>query len=122
MLSHDASMKLVREADFSLLLRHDARYSRAGFPTKFVESFAVGTPVIANLTSDLHHYLKDGETGFVCKGPTSEDLELALKHALTLTQEQHSNMRALSRSVAAEAFDYRSYVTPLSNFLYSPEA
>lgn len=122
MLSHDASMKLVRGADFSLLLRRDARYSRAGFPTKFVESMAVGTPVIANLTSDLHRYLSDGQTGFTCTGPTPEDLEIALKRAMTLTQEQHARMRARCRAVAAEAFDYRSYVTPLSKFLISAEA
>lgn len=121
MLSHDASMSLVRKADFSLLLRHDARYSRAGFPTKFVESLAVGTPVIANLTSDLHRYLKDDETGFACTGPAPEDLEVALKRAKTLTREQHSDMRARCRKVAAEAFDYRAFVAPFSSFFRSAE-
>lgn len=121
MLSHDDSMDLVRQADFSLLLRHDARYSRAGFPTKFVESLSVGTPVIANLTSDLHRYLHDEETGFTCAGPTPEDLEASLKRALSLTQEQHASMRAQCRAVAAEAFDYRAYVAPLAQFLRSAE-
>lgn len=121
MLTHDASMSLVRKADFSLLLRHDARYSRAGFPTKFVESLAVGTPVIANLTSDLHRYLRDGATGFACTGPAPEDLEVALKRALTLTQEQHANMRARCRMLAAEAFDYRTFVAAFSKFFRSAE-
>lgn len=119
MLSHGESIDLVRRADFSLLLRHDARYSRAGFPTKFVESLSVGTPVIANLTSDLHHYLRDDETGFTCAGPAPEHLEASLKRALLLTQEQHASMRAQCRAVATEAFDYRAYVEPLSQFLLS---
>jgi len=118
-LSHDAAMDLVRRADFSLLLRHDARYSRAGFPTKFVESLAVGTPIIANLTSDLHRYLKDGGTGFTCAGPAPEDLESALGRALTLTNEQHNAMRMRCRAVAVEVFDYRLFAEPLSQFLHS---
>ena len=116
-LSHDASMDLVRHADFSLLLRRDARYSRAGFPTKFVESLAVGTPVIANLTSDLHQYLTDGETGFTCAGPAPEDMVSALTRALILTIEQHSTMRKRCRELACEAFDYRAFAAPFSDFL-----
>lgn len=121
-LDHSASMDLVRQADFSLLLRHDARYSRAGFPTKFVESLAVGTPVIANLTSDLHRYLKEGETGFVCAGPAPEDLESALLRALGQTHEQHTAMRVRSRTIAAEAFDYRGFSAPISQLLQSAKA
>lgn len=120
-VSHEASLDLVRQADFSLLLRHDARYSRAGFPTKFVESLAVGTPVIANLTSDLHHYLKHQETGIICAGPSPEDLEFALTQALALTQDQVSEMRRACRDVAVRAFDYRAFSTPLSHFLHSAE-
>lgn len=121
MLSHGASMDLVRKADFSLLLRNDARYSRAGFPTKFVESLAVGTPVIANLTSDLHRYLRDGDTGFTCAGPAPENLEAALTRALAMTPEQHAAMRARCRAQATEAFDYRAFIEPLSKFLQSAE-
>lgn len=119
MLSHEAAMGLVGQADFSLLLRHDARYSRAGFPTKFVESLAVGTPVIANLTSDLDHYLKEGQTGFICAGPSSEDMVMALTRALAITQEQHSRMRACCRALATEAFDYRAFAAPVAQFLSS---
>lgn len=119
MLNHGASIDLVRQADFSLLLRHDARYSRAGFPTKFVESFAVGTPVIANLTSDLDRYLRNGDTGFTCAGAAPEHLEAALAHALTMTHEQHTAMRERCRTVATEAFDYRAFAGPLSKFLQS---
>lgn len=118
-INHAESINLVRKADFSILLRNDARYSRAGFPTKFVESFALGTPVIANLTSDLHLYLTDGETGFICKGPNPEDLELELLRALKLTSEQHAAMRLRCRALALKAFDYRAYVAPLSHLLKS---
>ncbi|WP_374383711.1 glycosyltransferase, partial [Thermomonas sp.] len=57
---------LLGLSDFTILIRQKNRLNTAGFPTKFVESFACGTPVIANLTSDLHLHLRDGETGLVC--------------------------------------------------------
>ena len=118
-LSHEASLNLVRQADFSLLLRDNARYSRAGFPTKFVESLSVGTPVIANLTSDLHRYLKSGQTGVTCAGPTPADLESALTQAMALSREQIATMRTTCRTVAESAFDYRAFISPLSQFLQS---
>ena len=53
MLAHGDVQRLVGSTDFSILVRQPCRTSQAGFPTKFVESFACGTPVIANLTSDF---------------------------------------------------------------------
>ncbi len=116
-LNHDASIDLVRQADFSLLLRPDARYSRAGFPTKFVESFSVGTPVIGNITSDLHRYLKSNETGIVCRGPTSEYMIDALLHALKVDDVQHAAMRFRCRKIAEEFFDAKAYISPLVQLL-----
>jgi glycosyltransferase involved in cell wall biosynthesis len=118
-ISHEESMNLVRHADYTLLLRKDARYAHAGFPTKFVESLALGTPVIANLTSDLHIYLKDSETGFICVNPTPEGLVDALSRALDLTEEKHSAIRIRCREVAEASFDYRAFAESLGKFLNS---
>jgi len=118
-LSHSDSIALVRDSDFSLLLRMEARYSRAGFPTKFVESFAVGTPVISNITSDLAKYLLDNETGFICEGPTAANMESALLRALQLSQSDHVMMRTRCRESAVCNFDFRIFSSPLSSFLSS---
>jgi len=115
-LSHAASLELVRSSDFSLLLRNDARYSKAGFPTKFVESLTVGTPVIANLTSDLALHLRDGQTGFICTGPSAEDLMLGLSKAATMSIEFHETMRRACRAHAQKAFDYRVFTESMSTF------
>lgn len=116
-LSHQRSLELVRSSDYSLLLRHDARFSRAGFPTKFVESFAVGTPVISNLTSDLNLFLKDGMTGFVSTGSSSNELKFALLRAMKISHRDYLSMRAQCRDVAAKSFDYRLYSESLINLL-----
>lgn len=120
-LGHADSMDLVRRADFSLLLRNDARYAKAGFPTKFVESLSVGTPVIANLTSDLGSHLRDGETGFVCAGPSAADLVAGLRKAATLSTEAHAAMRRACRAHAQQAFDYRVFTEPFSAFFSSAQ-
>ena len=58
---------------FDVLLRYsDLRYTKAGFPTKVVESLASATPVITNITSDLEMYLKDGENSVISEGYTAK--------------------------------------------------
>jgi len=120
-LSHNDTLDLVRSSDYSLILRKDARYSRAGFPTKFVESVALGTPVISNLTSDLASYIHDGITGFTCAGCSPIDAVAALEKAYALTRQKHSYMRASCRDMALEFFDFRVYSDDLANFIQSRE-
>lgn len=106
-------------ADFMVLLREPTRKSNAGFPTKFSESFTSGTPVIANLTSDLGRYLKDGETGFVVSGPSVEAIYRTLKGlVIGLRREQIVKMKD-NVKVSAENLDYHAYVEALRDFMES---
>lgn len=45
-----------KSADFSVLFRENKRYALAGFPTKAVESWAAGVPVLTNAIGDLKRY------------------------------------------------------------------
>lgn len=113
----EKAMELTRGADFSVLLRPNARNSNAGFPTKVVESLSVGTPVICNITSDLGRHIRDGETGIVCREGTSGALKDALQRAIALSVEDRRRMRAAARAEAEVSFDYRRYVEPLAQFM-----
>ncbi|MEI6553593.1 MAG: glycosyltransferase, partial [bacterium] len=73
-LQHRAALELIGSVDFTVLIRYNEKFSQAGFPTKVVESLAVGTPIIANLTSDLGDFLINEENSLICKGPTVDDL------------------------------------------------
>lgn len=104
-------------ADFMVLLRESTRKSNAGFPTKFTESFTSGTPVIANLTSDLNLYLFDSNTGFVVEEPSVESIYETLKQkVINLPQKE---VEALKRNVKSESvrLDYHAYVEPLREFM-----
>ena len=109
--------KYLTAADFSVLLREPLRFAHAGFPTKFVESVTNGTPVIANLTSDLGLYLRDGIEGVVCADHTVDAFADALNKALALTLEQREGMRDASRKMAENAFDFRVYADALASFV-----
>lgn len=113
MLPQAAVSRLVGKADFSVLLREDRRQSNAGFPTKFVESFASGTPVIANLTSDIGQHLRDGDTGLVCASNNVDSLTATLRRALALDADAKRRMRAACLAHAAAAFHPSTYSAAL---------
>ena len=113
---------LTREADFSLLLRPPARYAQAGFPTKVVESLTAGTPVIANITSDLGDCLQDGENALVCTDWSVESLIGTIRRALHLSDEEKRSMRLQARRTAEVLFDYRCYEEALNRLLERVES
>jgi len=115
---HNQVIDMVRQADFSVLLRPpNKRYAQAGFPTKVVESLAVGTPVICNLTSDLGEYIHDGQEGVICADYTPEALNEALQRILAMPRMQWQIMRQAARSRAEVSFDYRNYISSIKSFM-----
>lgn len=108
----------LQKADFTVLLRNPVyRYAKAGFPTKVVESLATGTPVICNLTSDLHLYLKDGENSIIVKDCSSTAFKDALRRVLSLSYEERLDLCRNARIVADNDFDYRKFIKLFKSFL-----
>ncbi|NPV51418.1 MAG: glycosyltransferase [Candidatus Methanofastidiosum sp.] len=118
-LSREVSLEYVAKADFTILIRPDTLNARAGFPTKVAESMLQGTPVIANLTSDIGLYLKDMETGIVVYGNTVNDVIDGLRKAIALDYPSIQNMRSKCRTVAKKNFDYRCYIEKIRDLLNS---
>ena len=108
----------VADADFTVLLRENKRNANAGFSTKVGESMACGTPVIANITSDLAQCLTDGETGFVCRDESPQSCLDAIARAAEYVERSNASaMRSACVKKANEYFDYRVYVEPMRDFL-----
>lgn len=106
-----------RCSDFMVLLRAQTRKSNAGFPTKFSESFTSGTPVIANLTSDLDRYLEDGKTGFVVGEPSENAIYQTLREkVLPLSRMDIATLKHNVIDVAKQ-LDYRAYIAQLHAFM-----
>lgn len=117
LVSHSESIDLISRSDFTVFLRAVNRVSTCGFPTKFVESLSVGTPVITNLTSDLADHLVDGVTGFVCSEPEPRILADTLVRAKSLDSKAHAKMRDHARKEMLRAFDFRSHLAAIGQFM-----
>lgn len=116
-IPHDEVKTKIAESDFTVLLRPDLKYANAGFPTKVGESMACGTPVIANITSDLEKYIIDGKTGIVCENETPQSCAKAIQRAIRITKKQLKEMRKETKNMAYKAFDYRVYGNLIKDFL-----
>ncbi len=74
-LSHQESLRWVGACDYTIIIRDQSRLVNAGFPTKFVESITLGTPVLVTSHPDLSEFLSEGRNGRVTDADSlSEDL------------------------------------------------
>jgi glycosyltransferase involved in cell wall biosynthesis len=116
-LSHREALRYLSQADYSILLRPDARFAHAGFPTKLVESCAMGVPVICNCTGDLGLYVRDNCEGIVVKNCSPEAFAEGVRRALGMTKSDRELMGKYARKRAELSFDFRSWTKPLDQFL-----
>lgn len=108
---------VVRDADFTIFTRPIRRSSNAGFPTKFAESMAVGTPVITNDTGDISLYLKNGVNGFLLGNGGEEEILSIFETMISFSSERYDDMRKNARSTAERNFSYSSYIAEMNSFL-----
>ncbi len=102
-LSHVQTVAFIKKADFSIFYREDNIVTRAGFPTKFVESISCGTPVITTNTSDLAQYLRDGENGFFF------DIEEPRKSLAKILSTDPVQLKQMKQNVQRETFHIENY-------------
>ena len=108
--------EVYAHSDFLIFVRPQRRSSDAGFPTKFAESMAVGTPVITNNTGDIGLYLNNGENGYLLADNTTEAVCECFETVINLDADRYMQMRNLARKTAEERFDYRVYIDEVSGF------
>lgn len=93
-------VRIVSRVDFVVHQRPaDARWVKAGFPSKVVEAWVLGTPVITNLTSDLGDYALDGFNSVV----VADGEPAALAAAVARAQGQAGDFNRTQISSWADA-------------------
>lgn len=102
------ALTMIKQSDFSVFLRDANLVCTAGFPTKFSESIACGTPVLTNITSDIGKYLIEGENGYIIDTTSFETICSTLSQALTTSSERISGMKDYCRR--DRTFDYHSFI------------
>lgn len=116
-ISQDLVPAYYNRSDFMLLIRVPDRKSSAGFPTKFAESMISGTPVIANITSDLNEYLYDGINGFIVANDSEEALYKVIKNNVANISKTDLNRLAQTAKETGKKFDYHSRIYDFEVFL-----
>lgn len=112
-VSHQEAIKMVCDSDFDVIIREDNLVTRAGFPTKFVEAYSCGTPVIATPSSNIKDYLKNGVNGFIVDAEHS--LEQVLEKIACMSDSELISIKEQARILTV--FDYRYYVNEVRNIL-----
>lgn len=113
--SRQAVQKMAA-ADLLLLVKYPSRSAEAQFPTKLVEYMALGRPVLANNTSDVAQYMRDGIEGFLISDHQPESIRAGLQRAVE-ARVQLKNMGEASREAAEKYFDYKLYSASLQDFV-----
>lgn len=111
---------IVSACDFMLLLRPDQRFSKAGFPSKIVESLCCGTPVITNPISNLSDYLRDGENALIIRGVAPHLVSESIQRAARLGDDSLNSMRG-SALASSSAFRPEAHAARIDHFISGSE-
>jgi glycosyltransferase involved in cell wall biosynthesis len=112
---HKEVIKHIKNSDYSIFLRSNNLLNTAGFPTKFVESLACGTPVLTNDSSDISEYLLKREIGYFLSISNSKELDLSLSKALSKSKDHILEMK--KKSSEYNKFHYENYIQEFNAFL-----
>jgi len=117
LVDNSTARLIVASCDFTVLLRDRARFSMAGFPSKVAESMVLGTPVMANLSSNLDEVLADGGNAIVVSQPDVACVATAIERALRLGCDDVRRMKESAGKDGIRLFDPEQYVACLGDFM-----
>lgn len=115
--SNMEALDIIKKSNFSIFLRDKNLVTTAGFPTKFSESIACGTPVLTNDTSDISKYLINGKNGLLLDTTSITSLCNSLNKALSVDENQRISMKQYC--LHDKTFDYHSFIMEFSKLFPS---
>lgn len=108
-IPHAESIKLLLEADVSIIPRISNLKTNAGFPTKFVEAITAGTYVMTTDISDVKSYINNKNGEIIL----AETLACSLINFTT----KHKYKTNIDHSKLVNTFDFREYKQTLKEFI-----
>ncbi len=111
-----SALKIAASATFGLCVRDQAKWSKAGFPSKVPEFLALGVPMICNLSSDLADYLSDRRNALTISDLSVEEMARVFLRASRINKICYGNMRKLARD-SASSFASEKFVETYSELL-----
>lgn len=112
--THLQVIEKVKMSDYFIFFRPHTKANVAGFPTKLVESFGAGTPVITNDLGDVSMYVKNGINGYILNTENIDQSQKKLKEII----KEHPFSNNLSKEILeSNPFDYKKYRSKLNEFI-----
>lgn len=103
-LPHEEVLRIVADADFSVLLRENKRYAKAGVSTKFSEAMCLGIPSICTSVGGTDLYVEDGVNGILVQDNEVETIVSALNRILRMDMDCIQIMKKNALKTAQEHF------------------
>lgn len=116
-LPHDKTINIVKQADFSILIRENRVYAKAGVSTKFSESMCVGVPSICTKVGGTDLFVKDGINGILISDNSIDNIRDGINRILNMSNEEILKMKRNALKTAKEVFSLSAYTTDIEDFL-----
>ncbi len=113
-LPHIQALEYLKNSDFQIFFRDNIRVNNAGFPTKLVESFSAGIPVITNNISNISDYIINEKNSFIIDNLDEDSIEKVLQRVARMSKDQINEMKSL---IDTSAFDYHNYVEDIKKYM-----
>lgn len=111
------TLEIVKRADFSILLRQDKLYAKAGFSTKFAESMCNAVPVICTKVNGADSVIDDRVNGVLVSDNEDATIDGVLTELLNMESSRILAMKEAAYKKAIVLFNQNNYVVPLREFL-----
>ena len=116
-LSHENTLSIVRKADFSVLMRENKRYAKAGVSTKFVEAMSLAVPSICTAVGGTDVFVTDGVDGVLIKDNSVHEVLDKLMQIVNMDSSKILQMKLNALNTAKQVFSEGQYYNVAKCFL-----
>ena len=116
-LSHENTLSIVRKADFSVLMRENKRYAKAGVSTKFVEAMSLAVPSICTAVGGTDAFVSDGVDGILIKDNSVHEVLDKLVQIVNMDSSKILQMKLNALNTAKQVFSEGQYYNIAKCFL-----
>lgn len=105
------------QTHFVVFFRENLRYAIAGFPSKSIESWQHGRPIITNNVGELKKYLTENKNSLVLENTEEGLKELSNKLNFLLSKDIYSTMISGSRETFDKKFTTLAFKKKFNHFI-----
>lgn len=116
-VKHSEIIPYLERADFGVLLRHELRYAKAGFSTKFAECMLYGVAMFANKVGGAESIIENKKDGIIIDDAAVPTIIDQLTKIYDMSEKDLLQLRKNAATKAAELFVSTNYDDKFLNFL-----